>query len=101
MLSMLLYMHLLSTLYLLVGWEYLGVLSYLLIQHWGSRPLAILGSAKALCYNRCTDGAVVLYTPCSLGLDPTESHQDGYIYPHRAFRRPHQASDPLDWGLQQ
>lgn len=62
MVAMLLYMHMASTLHLLVGWEYLGLLSYLLIQHWGPRPLAILGSAKALMYNRGTDTAVVLYT---------------------------------------
>ena len=55
MCAMLCYTILQAALYMLVGWEYLGLMSYLLIQHWGCRVLALMGGAKALLYNRIAD----------------------------------------------
>nr|QHQ98678.1 NADH dehydrogenase subunit 5 [Rhynchopus humris] len=49
-----------APLMVLMLWEYLGTLSYVLIQHWGNRVLAVLGSSKSLLYNRVLDTVVVL-----------------------------------------
>nr|ATQ37460.1 NADH dehydrogenase subunit 5 [Diplonema ambulator] len=48
---------------IVVLWEWLGMLSYLLIQHWCSRVLAALASGKSLAYNKLLD--VCVLTTCA------------------------------------
>lgn len=64
---MLSYVLAVSLLLVVVLWEYLGLLSYVLIQHWGSRSLATLSSAKSLTYNKLLD-TIVLCTSTTLWL---------------------------------
>nr|ATQ37487.1 NADH dehydrogenase subunit 5 [Rhynchopus euleeides] len=58
--TMLYYTIVCSTVHVLIAWEYLGLLSYLLIQHWCMRCLAVLASTKSLLYNRVLDVLVLL-----------------------------------------
>ncbi len=59
MYTMLLHVLVSSPLYGLISWEYLGLLSFGLIQYWGSRALAVLGSIRSLVYNRLLDMMVI------------------------------------------
>eukprot|EP00732_Lithocolla_globosa_P003024 Lithocolla_globosa_v1_NODE_2230_length_2100_cov_3667.745721.p1 type:complete len:467 gc:universal NODE_2230_length_2100_cov_3667.745721:1654-254(-) len=43
-----------------IGWELIGVLSFLLIGFWSTRPSAIVAAVKAMCYNRVGDAAYVV-----------------------------------------
>jgi len=56
---MLLYVYTISLYFLVVLWEYLGMLSYILIQHWGCRSMSTLGSTKSITYNKVLDVLVL------------------------------------------
>nr|APQ44787.1 NADH dehydrogenase subunit 5 [Diplonema papillatum] len=62
MASMLWYTSTVSVIHLVLLWEMLGLLSYLLIQHWGSRTLAALASAKSMLSNKVLDALVLVAT---------------------------------------
>ena len=56
---MLCYVYTVSLYVLVVLWEYLGLLSYLLIQHWGCRSMATLSSSRSILYNKVLDVLVL------------------------------------------
>ena len=59
MATMLLYITTVSMYAVVVLWEYLGLLSYVLIQHWGCRSIATLSSTKSILYNKLLDVLVL------------------------------------------
>ena len=59
---MLCYVYTVSLFLLVILWEYLGLLSFLLIQHWGSRSMGTLSSGRSITYNKMLD---ILVVTCS------------------------------------
>lgn len=72
-LSMLLMVHAPGLFQLFVGWELIGLSSYLLIGFWGHRAMAMRSAFKAVAFNRLGDTALLLsmvlaYLLCGTGL---------------------------------
>ena len=63
MATMLMYVMAVSMYTVVLLWEYLGLLSFVLIQHWGARSMATLSSVKGMLYNKTLD-VMVLIVSC-------------------------------------
>ena len=57
--SMLVYAWAHSIMIMVVLWEWLGLLSYILIQHWSARSMGCLASTKSVTYNKTFDVLVL------------------------------------------